>query len=311
MFITKLALIEWITIFLFSLAVAYAQPQVPPSPTSAAPQRVKVDADTASAMVVQRTPIRYPDAARSARIQGTVVLKVIVNISGDVQEATVISGDPALAQATVDAVKQWKYKPYQAEGSPAEMETQVSISFHLKVPPQVAPPPLGTFRDGSYSNDFFGVNYPLSRDWVRETDLTRSNLASAKDSQGVSVLLAAVHVPQNTDTLTADSSFVVLAENSAAEDCRHYLTSVANTVQSEKDGQQKGDISQFTIASHDFYRADFGFRHGTNNRTFVCTLIKDYMLHWNIVALSKQAVETAISTLSAISFSPPTTPVPP
>jgi TonB family protein len=170
----KPVFIELITLMVFSAgwASAQSQPSPPNSPsTAAAARRVQVDADTASALVVQKAPIKYPDAARNAGIQGTVVLKVVVGSSGDVQEVTVVSGDPALAQAAADAVKQWKYKPYLAEGLSAEVETQVSINFQIKAPSQPAAPPLGRFRDDAYSNDYFGIFYPLSRDWVRETDV--------------------------------------------------------------------------------------------------------------------------------------------
>ena len=266
----------------------------------------EVDADTSSALIVQKAPLRYPDAALKARIEGTVVLKIVISSSGDVEEVTVVSGDPALAQAASEAVKQWKYKPYLADGSPAEMETQVTIGFHLKTTQPPAAPPLGTFNDDAYSNDYFGIFYPLSRDWVRETDLMRSKIASEGNSQGTYVLLAAVHIPQDSEPMKADSSFMVLATNhSGAQDCKQYLEVFANSVQSQKDGKPRGDVSQFTIAGHDFYRRDFEFRHDPEHRTFLCTSIKDSMLQWNIVGLSRNAIETAVSTLRSITTAPP------
>jgi len=267
---------------------------------------VQVDADTASALVVQKAPLKYPDAALKAHVEGTVVLKIVTSYSGDVQEVTVVSGDPALAQAAADAIKQWKYKPYLVDGSPAEMETQVIIGFHLKTSSPPAAPPLGTFRDDAYSNDYFSIFYPLSRDWVRETDLMRSKIASEGNSQGTYVLLAAVHIPQDSEPMKADSSFIVISTNrSGAQDCKQYLEVFANSVQSHKDGKPKGDVSQFTIAGHDFYRRDFEFRHDPEHRTFLCTSMKDYMLQWNIVGLSKDAIETAVSTLRSITPAPP------
>jgi protein TonB len=82
-------------------------------------------------------------------------------------------------------------------------------------------------------------------------------------------------------------------------------------MQSKKEGKQKGDVSQFTIAGHDFYRADFEYRQGIDHHTLVCASIRDYMLHWNIVGLSKQAIETAVSTLNSMQSSPPTIPAEP
>ena len=297
-------------VLLATWAFAQSQPASPKAAsTASAPRREWVDADIASALVVHKAPIKYPDAARSAGIQGTVVLKVITGYSGDVQDVSVVSGDPALAQSAADTVKQWKYKPYLADGSPAEMETQVSINFHLKAPTQPAPPPLGTFRDDTYSNDYFGIHYPLSRDWVRETGVMRSKVASEGNSQGTYVLLAAVHIPQDTDPLRADSSFTILAVNrSGPPDCMLYLEEVASNLKSQKKGKQKGGVTQFTIAGHDFYRADFEYRQGIDHRTFACASIKDYMLQWNIAGWSKQAIETAVSTLNSMTAEQPAPP---
>ncbi len=283
--------------------------------SSPSPRRVKVSPDVASALVVQKGPLSYPDAARNAGIQGPVVLGVVTNYSGDVEEVTVVSGDPALAPGAADAVKKWKYKPYLVEGLPVEMETQVTINFHLTPHSQPAAAPLGTFRDNAYFNEYFSLYYPLSRDWVRETDLMRSKSASEGNAQGAAVLLAAVHIPQDTDPLKADSSFTVLAVNRSGtppQDCQHYLEALANDVQSRKEGQQKGDVSQFTIAGHDFYRRDFEYRRGVDHRTFLCTSSNDYLLQWNIVGWSKQAIETAVSTLQSMTASAPLSPpVPP
>jgi TonB family protein len=297
----------------FSAAWAFGQSQ--PSPTISTegtePHRVQVDADTALALVVQKTPIIYPDAARKANIQGRVVLRVVTGYSGDVKEVTIISGDPSLGQSAAATVKQWKYKPYLVEGSPAEMETQVSINFQINVPPPAVTPPLGRFGDDAYSNDFFNIFYPLSRDWVRETDLMRSKIASEGNSQGTYVLLAEVHIPQDTDPLRADSSFVVQAVNrpgaSPSEDCSQYLQAVATNLHSQKAGQQKGEVTQFTVAGHDFYRGNFEYSHGVDHGTVLCTSMKDYMVRWHIVGWSKQAIEIAVSTLKSMTPAPPAT----
>jgi TonB family protein len=302
-------------LLLAPLAAPQSQPASSNSQASSpSPRRVKVSPEVASALVVQKAPLSYPDAARHAGIQGPVVLEVVTNCSGDVEEVTVVSGDPALAQAAADAVKKWRYKPYLVEGLPVEMETQVTINFHITPRSQPAAAPLGTFRDNAYFNEYFSLYYPLSRDWVRETDLMRSKLAAEGDAQGFSVLLAAVHIPQDTDPLKADSSFTVLAVNRSGpppQDCQHYLEALVKDVQSRKEGQQKGDVSQFAIAGHAFYRRDFEYRRGIDHRTFLCTSSNDYLLQWNIVGWSKQAVETAVSTLQSMTASAPPSPAAP
>jgi TonB family protein len=309
---SKSTVVKSATIFAFSVVCVFAQSQASsPNATviGSALRRARVDTETASALVVQKAPIDYPVVARDAGIQGTVVLKVVTNYSGDVQEVTVVSGDPALAQAAVESVKHWKYKPYQLEGLPAEMETLVSINFHLKIPTQPAPAPLGQFRDNGYSNAYFGIYYPLSRDWVRETQLMRSKLASEGKADGKYVLLSAVHIPQDTDPLKADSSFTVYALSGtgvpAPDECKHYLELVAENLRTQKEGQQKGDVIQIAIAGHNFYRGDYEYRHGVDHGALLCTAIKDYLVQWNIEGWSKQAIETAVSTLNLMTSLPP------
>jgi TonB family protein len=314
----KSALMKSVALLVFSVACVFAQSQAS-SPNSAstdsAVRRVQVDTDAASALLVHKAPINYPDAARNAGIQGTVVMKVVTTSSGEVKEVTVVSGDPALAQAAAESVKQWKYKPYQVEGSPAEIETQVSISFHLKARTQPLAAPLGLFRDNAYSNDYFGIYFPLPRDWVRATQLMRGKLTSEGKAQNTFVLLAAVHIPQDTDPLKADSSFTIVALSGASapatDECKSYLALEANDLHSRKEGEQKGDVIRFSTAGHDFYRGDFEYRDGQDRGALLCTSVKDYMLLWNIRGGSKQAVETAVSTLNSMTPAPPAPRQPP
>jgi TonB family protein len=95
------------------------------------PQRVRLSGDVAQGLIATKIQPEYPDLARKARIQGTVCLKSEISKDGDVAEVHLISGHPALAQASIDAVKQWKYKPYLLDGHPVEVETQVTVNFTL------------------------------------------------------------------------------------------------------------------------------------------------------------------------------------
>jgi TonB family protein len=118
---------------LLIFSASFGHGQDPPTAVSSAPRRVKVAADAASALVIHKELIQYPQSARQTAIQGTVVLSIVVGEGGDVKEVTIASGDPTLAEAASDSVKQWKYKPYVVDGAPVEMETEVSVSFHLKI----------------------------------------------------------------------------------------------------------------------------------------------------------------------------------
>ena len=301
-------LLKWLLAVLLLCAAAFPQSE-PTSgglPAASAPtRRVKVAPDQAAALVLQKVAVKYPDAARNAGVQGTVELGVVVDESGDVKEVTILSGDPALGQAASEAVKEWKYKPYVVDGSPAEMETQVTLSFHFQTKAVPAPLPLGTFYNDAYFNEYFGLYYPLSRDWVRETQLMRKKLASDSVPQSTYVLLAAVYVPQSASLLDVDSSFTLFALGQPNPDCRRYLEAAAADLQSHKEGQQKGDISQFKLAGRDFYRGNYEHSSGASHRSVVCTAAKDYLLLWNIGGLTKNAVETAVATLNGITAAPP------
>ncbi|HEY7353451.1 MAG TPA: energy transducer TonB [Terriglobales bacterium] len=119
--------------------VAYSAevPSAPAADTGDArskPVRVRVSQAVTQAMVSTRVPPVYPRDAKIARIQGSVVMSVVIDRNGNVQSLKVISGHPMLAQAAIDAVKHWKYRPYLLNGDPVEVDTQVTVNFTLSMP---------------------------------------------------------------------------------------------------------------------------------------------------------------------------------
>jgi TonB family protein len=92
---------------------------------------VRVDENVMSVHLLKRVPPVYPPLARQARIQGTVILKVLINKSGEVANIQLVSGHPMLAPAAIEAVKQWKYDPYLLNGEPIEVLTNVAVNFTL------------------------------------------------------------------------------------------------------------------------------------------------------------------------------------
>jgi len=101
----------------------------PAQPTK--PPRVRVSEKVSQALLIKAVPPKYPDAARNAGIQGVVVLKALIDKDGNVEDVTLISGHSWLAPAAIDAVKQWKYKPFLLNGEPVWVETQVTVNFTL------------------------------------------------------------------------------------------------------------------------------------------------------------------------------------
>ena len=73
----------------------------------------------------------YPALARSARIQGIVVLQAVISKQGTIENLRVLTGHPMLAPAAIDAVRQWRYRPYILNNEPIEVETQITVNFSL------------------------------------------------------------------------------------------------------------------------------------------------------------------------------------
>src|ERR1700758_569676 len=100
-------------------------------PKVAAPQRVRVSQGVSQGLLVRKVQPNYPPLARQARIQGNVVLTAEISKDGSIENLRLVSGHPMLAPAAIEAVKQWKYKPYFLNGEPVEVETQVTVIFSL------------------------------------------------------------------------------------------------------------------------------------------------------------------------------------
>src|SRR5437660_8676602 len=79
-------------------------------------QRVRVSQGVTKGMLIYRIEPAYPPLAREARIHGVVVLTAIIDKDGNVQNLQLVSGHPMLAPAAIEAVKQWRYKPFLLNG---------------------------------------------------------------------------------------------------------------------------------------------------------------------------------------------------
>ena len=95
------------------------------------PQRVRVSQGVTTGLLIHKVEPTYPMLARSARIQGNVVLKAIIDKEGNIQDLQLVSGHPMLVPAAIQAVKQWRYRPYLLNGQPVEVETTITVIFSL------------------------------------------------------------------------------------------------------------------------------------------------------------------------------------
>src|SRR5208283_1654289 len=100
-------------------------------PKVATPQRVRVSQGVSQGLLVRKVNPTYPPLARQARIAGTVILRAVISKDGSIENLTLVSGHPMLAPAAIDAVKQWKYRPYLLNGEPVEVDTEVQVNFTL------------------------------------------------------------------------------------------------------------------------------------------------------------------------------------
>ncbi len=74
----------------------------------------------------------YSAIARAARIEGAVILQATISKTGTIENLHVVSGPPVLTQSAMDAVAQWRYRPYLLNGQPVEVETTVNVVFKLE-----------------------------------------------------------------------------------------------------------------------------------------------------------------------------------
>ncbi len=100
-------------------------------PKVAAPQRVRVSQGVSQGLLIHQVKPNYPPLARQARIQGSVVLQAVIAKDGTIQNLRLVGGHPMLAPSAIEAVKQWRYKPYFLNGEPVEVETQITVNFTL------------------------------------------------------------------------------------------------------------------------------------------------------------------------------------
>ena len=105
---------------------------VPSKSVTARPERVKVSSGVAGGLLIRKVQPIYPDEARAAYIQGTVLLRAEISKTGDIVDLELIDGPIELAGSAVAAVRQWKYKPYLLMGQPVTVETQIQVNYMLQ-----------------------------------------------------------------------------------------------------------------------------------------------------------------------------------
>ena len=91
----------------------------------------KITRSEALGAVTSKAPPDYPSLARQLKIQGAVELDVLVSESGDVVKVDIVSGNPVLTAPAVQAVKRWKFKPFQEDGKAIKVIAPLLLDFKL------------------------------------------------------------------------------------------------------------------------------------------------------------------------------------
>jgi len=94
-------------------------------------QTMKVSQGVSQGLLVKKVQPIYPKNALFMHVEGAVELVATISKAGDITHVTALKGDGQLAKAAIDAVKQWKYKPYLLNGEPVEIQTEMTINFKL------------------------------------------------------------------------------------------------------------------------------------------------------------------------------------
>lgn len=89
----------------------------------------RISQSEAMEAVVSKVAPEYPQMARQLKLTGTVEVEIVVGENGAVESATPVSGNPVLTKPAADALKKWKFKPFQENGAPAKAQAVLKVSF--------------------------------------------------------------------------------------------------------------------------------------------------------------------------------------
>lgn len=103
----------------------------PAMPKNVPPHSVRVSSGVAQGLLIHEVQPQYPPLARRARIQGAVVLQATIGRDGTIQNLHLVSGHPLLMEAAMEAVKQWRYRPYLLNNEPVDVDTTIEVNFTL------------------------------------------------------------------------------------------------------------------------------------------------------------------------------------
>ncbi len=97
------------------------------------PDKPVIVSHMSDGLLINKVIPTYPIVAVRSGVQGEVRLHAIIARDGTIQSLSVISGHPLLTGAAIEAVQQWRYKPYRLNGEAVEVETYITVNFKKNI----------------------------------------------------------------------------------------------------------------------------------------------------------------------------------
>jgi periplasmic protein TonB len=114
-----------------NLPSAFFHSSPPPAIQSAPPVKLTISGGVTAGLLLYQTNPVYPVIAKTVGISGTVVLAATISKTGSIANLHVLSGPAMLRQSAIDAVQNWRYRPYLLNNQPVEVETTINVVFSL------------------------------------------------------------------------------------------------------------------------------------------------------------------------------------
>ena len=92
---------------------------------------VNLAEDLSRALLLQKVTPSYPEQALKAGLEGAVILQAWIGKDGSIRDLKLVDGSLLLGRAAIEAVRQWRYKPYLRNGVAVEAQTYVTVNFRL------------------------------------------------------------------------------------------------------------------------------------------------------------------------------------
>lgn len=92
---------------------------------------VRVSAGVSAGLLLAPIKPIYPQIAKAAHVQGTVVVEAIISRTGSIESLHVVSGPAMLQTAAIEAIRAARYQPFQLNGEPTEVQTTITVNFRI------------------------------------------------------------------------------------------------------------------------------------------------------------------------------------